>query len=79
MKHRKCPRCKQEPNCYLELWKGHSISFNVNDLGMIENEGYMEPGYPYCVVAECKCGHSWRLRGVLQITDLRERSSGADN
>ena len=72
MKHRKCPRCRKEPVEYIELWKNHSISFNVDDLGMLEEEGYMEPGSPYSVEAKCVCGFQWRLRNVSMIADLRD-------
>ena len=68
-KLRKCPKCRRLPIIYLEMWAGHSIEFAAVD-GVPEKEGNLEAGSPTHVIAECGCGHMWRLRGVLQITDV---------
>lgn len=40
---------------------------------LTRREGYHEPAEILYVRAECsKCRHNWRLRGVLQITDVVE-------
>lgn len=68
----KCSKCRSKNLYFTELWKDHSIEFDIVD-GKLE--GYsMEPGYPYKVEATCKeCGHSWRLRGITQITELKQQ------
>jgi|GEM_PF-2637978 len=71
---RKCPKCRQTPYKYTEFWKDHTIEFDVEQ-GFISDEGYMEPGVPCYVQAECWCGYKWRLRNVIQIEDLRECSN----
>ena len=66
----RCSKCNKPPSSYTELWNGHSIEFLVDENGLIEEDGNLEPGDPCCVFAECDCGHSWKLRGVSQITQL---------
>ncbi len=67
-----CPSCGRLPYQYVELWRGHSIVFTATAGGRPEAEGEMEPGDPYAVEAVCRCGRTWRVRGVLQISDLWE-------
>lgn len=67
----RCPRCGKPPKKYTEMWNGASIVFFAND-GVPEEKGVLVEGRPYCVLADCRCGHCWRLRGVLQITDLHD-------
>jgi len=67
----KCPKCGKEPIAYIEILSGSNTTFSVYD-GVLQYEGDHEYGLPYCVHAECACGYTWRLRGVLQITALRE-------
>jgi hypothetical protein len=62
------------PDSYTELWEGHSIEFSVDALGNPEDNGVLVEGAPYAVEAICRCGHRWRLRGVTQITDIKEIS-----
>lgn len=70
IKRIKCPKCGGSPDSFLELYRDHGISFYMED-GKLEREGILEPGEPYKVEALCgTCGHQWRLRGVMQITDL---------
>jgi hypothetical protein len=66
----KCPRCRKKPISYIELWKNR-LSFGVEDSGSPEDIGYLDSGYPYAVVADCSCGHQWKLRGIKQITEVR--------
>jgi hypothetical protein len=73
---RRCPECHSIPIRYTEFWRNHSISFDARPDGGAEEIGVLNEGSPYCVLATCKCGNGWRLRGVTQITDLRtERPS----
>lgn len=76
MKRRKlpprCPACKSHPDRYVEMWTGHSIDFPSATSGFPETTGYLSEGNPYKVFAVCNCGRKWTLRGVGQITDLRE-------
>jgi hypothetical protein len=65
----RCPDCNRHPCEYLEVWAGHTISFLANG-GVPDHEGNMEDGSPTHVQASCVCGKKWRLKGVLQITDL---------
>lgn len=74
MKIPKCPRCGFEVSSLVELWEGHSISFDV-DGGKISEQGNMEPGYPVCVSATCsnpKCAHNWTVRKATQISDFEQ-------
>ena len=68
---KKCPKCKDTPYCLTELWNGHTIEFTITD-GEISQDGVQEVGFPCGVIANCKCGHFWRLRGITQITDIAE-------
>ncbi len=73
MKKKKCPKCKGEIDCYTEWWKDHSIDFYTNVEGNLGEGLLQQTGDPYCVEATCsKCGYKWRLRGVVQITDLTQ-------
>ena len=74
MKVRKCPKCKSTPESYTEMWTNHAINFDAK-CGVPDEIGYLSDGHPYCVYANCECGHSWRLRGVSQITDLKKNKS----
>lgn len=67
---RKCPKCRSQEICLIELWKDHAIYFQVED-GQVDLEnGSLEPGNPYKVEAECKsCKHRWTIKGVSQIHD----------
>lgn len=69
----KCPECLiQSGFCFVEVWEGHTISFDQRENGEIDPVGYMGEGYPRSVEAKCQCGHVWRIRGAHQITDLIE-------
>lgn len=69
----RCPKCGGTPARYCELWRDHTMDFEADENGMPDEEGYMEPGHAYRVSAICgECGHHWYLKGVSQITDLRE-------
>lgn len=70
-KPRRCPRCRNIPSVYVEMWSGHTIEFYADAYGCPEGEGYLREGEPSHVEARCRCGYRWRLRGVTQITELR--------
>jgi hypothetical protein len=66
-----CPICRKPAIRLKEVWKNHYILFDTDEKGLwLGNDGYLEPGEPYCVRAKCKCGHRWTLRGITQIEDL---------
>ena len=70
MKVRKCPKCGKLPGYYFEIWTGHRLFDAENGIPSTETDD-ADPGDPTHVVAGCdNCGHEWRLRGVIQITEL---------
>lgn len=68
---RKCPKCGLTPLFYTEVWKDFTIQFAALKDGTPEQEGWMEMGEPWKVLARCGCGHVWTLKGIGQITHLR--------
>lgn len=65
-----CPTCRSA-----EIdWYEHStmrIHFTQTDAG-IEPDGYPDTPSPVKVTGDCRdCGHSWSVRGALQISDLK--------
>lgn len=73
----RCPACGSFPNHYDEIWIGHSIQFAADLKGRPAKEGYMGEGSPFKVIATCRCGRSWKLRGVTQITELQQQPDEA--
>lgn len=67
----RCPICRSLPGEYREIWNGHGLSFDVDENGKPDDEGYTFEGSPVRVLASCKCGHCWTIRGVTQITEVR--------
>ena len=54
-----------------ELWINHFITWEQVNGKFDRNEGYLEPGDGYKVIARCRlCNHSWTVRGALQIDDI---------
>lgn len=75
MKKILCPKCRSQADYLTEIWAGHGIEFHFDKNGEIEEKGNIEPGQPDHVLAKCSCCcHEWKLRGVTQITELRESS-----
>lgn len=71
---RRCPRCGGLPKTYTEVWTGHYIEFGAKADGTPEAEGFMGEGHATHINAVCgKCEHTWRLRGVQWVSDLRPR------
>ena len=67
----KCPKCKSDNFTLHEMWKGHTISWEVTNGTFDINEGIMDVGNPYQVQAYCKnCKHPWTLRKITQINDV---------
>lgn len=65
-----CPKCKSTNLTLTELWKNHSIQFQYKK-GKIIRDGTFEVGDPYKVEALCnQCSHEWRLRNVIQVSDV---------
>lgn len=69
---RRCPKCGELPFYLNEVWNNNGLQFDVDKNGNISKEGILTTGDPVKVVAHCICGHHWRLRNILQITDLLE-------
>lgn len=68
----RCPKCGLKPQYYIEIWANHTIHFGTDADGRPDDEGALIEGDPHSVMAECPCGHKWRLKGVQQITEIRE-------
>lgn len=74
---RRCNACGGLPKSYSEVWSGHCIEFSAGADGLPGEEGYFSDGQPTHVIAECAdCGHTWRLRGIRSISDLRAAHAG---
>jgi len=73
MKARKCPKCKSFP-CYLfENWNNFQLQFETEN-GLAVGDGYSNIGMPTGVIAECgNCGHVWKLKGITQISEIRNQ------
>lgn len=65
----KCPKCNKNPDHYNEYWSGEIWQFDVNN-GVVNKSGYTTPADPIYVLAVCKCGNEWRVKGISQITDI---------
>lgn len=66
----RCPKCSNTRELRLiEVWRSHTITWEV-ECGVFDiNDGALEPGDAYKVEAKCKnCGHQWTIRGARQIT-----------
>ena len=66
----KCPKCGNTDISLLEIWEGHSISWQVTDGYINTDDGNLEPGNPYKVKGSCICGHEWIIRNASQIDDI---------
>ncbi len=67
----RCTKCGAFPSHFNEIYEGFGTSFDISvDGKQINRVGYHFDGLPSRVVAVCDCGHTWRMRGVIQITDL---------
>ncbi len=70
----RCPKCRSDgENIILrEMWRDHCIEFDQRKDGTIEPEGILLEGSACRVDGKCGvCGHGWKLRGILQITDIK--------
>lgn len=71
MKPRRCPKCKQPPTSYEEIWSGRKVRFKAKKDGTPHAGGTdLEFGAPVRVEAVCKNSHHWTLSGVTAILDL---------
>jgi hypothetical protein len=67
----KCPRCKSGNLSLIEVWEGHTITWEQIDGKFDREDGALEPGDAYKVNAHCsECNHTWRIRKALQIDDI---------
>lgn len=64
----RCPKCRSKTFCFVEI-NECSTSFFVQNGQLDRNEGYHEPGQYTRLEAQCGCGHAWKVRGAIQITD----------
>lgn len=71
----RCPKCLSRPTSYVEHWTAQAIVFDARSDGSAEPIGDLTEGEPCAVSAHCRCGYSWRLKGVRQITELRAKES----
>lgn len=64
----RCPKCKSKDLVLKEFIVCSGSFKQVN--GVIDEEGYNNPGEYFRVDAECsKCGHRWKVKRAIQITD----------
>jgi hypothetical protein len=68
----KCPKCRKTPKGYEEIWSAQRIEFDADSNGVPNATGFLMDGEPDFVKAVCSCGHSWRLRDVTCIDDIRD-------
>lgn len=69
----KCPKCGSSTLSLIELWKGHSISWEQENGTFDRNDGALEHGDAYRVEALCRnktCKHQWKIRGIIQIDEI---------
>lgn len=67
----KCPKCKSDDLIFMEVWEGHTITWECISGKFDREDGALEPGDPYRVDGKCKkCQHVWRIRKALQIDDI---------
>jgi len=64
----RCPKCRSRTFTFVESGEWTS-SFEVTDGRLDRAEGYHEPGCMLRLEAQCPCGHHWKVRGAIQITD----------
>lgn len=64
----RCPKCRSR-TIWLNEQGYWSSCYEVID-GVLDREGFLEPGGVERVYGCCKrCQHRWTLRNVIQITD----------
>lgn len=66
----RCPKCKSNTLKLIEVWKDHEIIWEQENGQFDRDNGVLEPGDPYKVQAQCKCGHAWTIRKALQIDEV---------
>lgn len=66
----KCPKCKSINLELIEIWSAHTITWQQVEGKLNLKEGNLEAGDPYKVEASCMCGHKWKIRKALQISDI---------
>lgn len=69
----RCPKCRLVGmRWFEEIWPVASsrLLFEFIDGERIAHGGAVPEVDPKGVEAVCECGHRWRLRGVIQITEI---------
>jgi len=76
-KPRKCPNCGSFPYCYIEHHNS-TIEWEANEKGIPitgHDEGVTDNGSPAGIIeAKCLCGNRWKLRGIIDIYDIKPKS-----
>jgi len=68
--HIRCPKCRSADLQLTEIGNV-SLTWNVKGGSFDRAEGYREYGSLHSVFGDCaKCGHHWRLKRAIQITDV---------
>ena len=69
----RCPKCRSRSFELIEVIDA-STAWRVVNGRLNREDGFHEFGNPICVLAECSCGHHWKVRRattVIQVvTDL---------
>lgn len=69
----RCPKCRSRTFHFVEIGEW-TTSFEVKDGQLDRAEGYHEPGSYTRLEAQCGCGHSWKVRGAIQISNAVQES-----
>ena len=66
----RCPKCRKRAISITETAKQFG-NYHQSADGKIDEIGYFNPGAVLRVDCTCdECGHMWRPRGVLQVSDF---------
>lgn len=64
----KCPKCKSKDLFLIEVWHGHTISWEQQNGKFDRSYGSSDPGNPHHLEGNCKkCKHLWKIRNAFQI------------
>lgn len=73
----KCPLCKSKSIIIQE----HIVCIGewYQENGILSNEAINFPSDYFKLTAKCNCGHEWRIRKAIQITDIIEEAPNETN
>ncbi|MCK4544888.1 hypothetical protein KAU43_05065 [candidate division WOR-3 bacterium] len=71
LRARRCPKCRKYPDSIHEIFEA-TITYDIGKHGLIDKESSLgfDQGLPCGVMAECSCGHRWKLNEIEQIDEL---------